>query len=52
MLQKAGKTPADSEFCERQRNVFAIGGNKLFFVGCDMSGNRQYKTAALPLITK
>ena len=52
MLQKGRKTAADSEFCERQRNAFATGGNKLFFVGCDMLGNRQYKTAAPPLMTK
>ena len=47
MLQKAGKTQEDSEFCERQRNVFATGGNKLFFVGCDMLGNRRYKIRCL-----
>ena len=48
MLQKGRKTRADSEFCERQRNAFATEGNKLFFVGCDISDNRQYKTAVLP----
>ena len=43
MLQKDRKTSADSEFCERQRNVFVTGGNNLFFVGCDMLDKRQYK---------
>ncbi len=52
MLQKGRKTPADSEFCERQRNAFATEGNKLFFVGCDMQDNRQYNTAALLPIIK
>ncbi len=47
MLQKGRKTPTDSEFCERQRNAFVTERNKVFFVGCDISGNRQYKTATL-----
>ena len=50
MLQKGRKTPTDSKFCERQRNAFAAKGNKIFFVGCGISGNRQYKTAALARI--
>ena len=52
MLQKGRKNASRQRVCERQRNGFAIGGNKSFFVGCNMSGNRQYKTVALPLMTK
>ena len=43
MLQKGRKTPADSEFCERQRNVYATERNRLFFAGCDMPDNRQHR---------
>ncbi len=40
MLQKGRKMSADSEFCERQRNDFATGGNNQFFVGCDIIGQQ------------
>ena len=43
MLQKGRENAGRQRVCERQRNIFATEGNKLFFVGCDMSGNRQYK---------
>ncbi len=31
MLQKGRKTPADSEFCERQRKAFATGRKQVVF---------------------
>ena len=52
MLQKRQEKAGRLRVCERQRNGFAIEGNKLFFVECDMSGSRQYKTVALSLMIK
>ena len=38
---------SDSDFCEGLRNAFVAGGNKIFFVGCDMSDKISYDIAIL-----